>query len=42
MGDIFGDLAANPDYVAAFSTALNSLWAYGTAETLTRYLGNRL
>jgi mannitol 2-dehydrogenase len=38
MGDIFGELARNPTYVEAFSAALNSLWAVGTAETLTRYL----
>jgi mannitol 2-dehydrogenase len=42
MGDIFGDLAGNSTYVAAFSTALKSLWTDGTAGTLTRYLGNNL
>ena len=42
MGDIFGDLASNPAYVTAFSTALTSLWTVGTARTLTRYLGDSL
>ena len=42
MGDIFGDLAKNPVYVAAFSKALGSLWTNGTRETLTRYLAGTL
>jgi mannitol 2-dehydrogenase len=42
MTDIFGDLAGNPAYVAAFSSGLETLWSAGTAETLTRYLGGRL
>jgi mannitol 2-dehydrogenase len=42
MRDIFGALAEEPAYVAAFSTALRSLWAAGTRETLTKYLEGRL
>jgi len=42
MTDIFGPIAADPRYVAAFSTALRSLHAVGTRETLTRYLAGTL
>lgn len=42
MGDIFGPLATDPTYVAAFTTALTSLWARGTKATLDAYLGNAL
>ncbi|GGF26884.1 mannitol 2-dehydrogenase [Youhaiella tibetensis] len=42
MGDIFGPLARNPAYVAAFSHALTTLWEVGTRETLIRYLEDRL
>ena len=42
MGDIFGELGQNADYVAAFSAGLTSLWAEGTPATLTRYLEGRL
>ena len=42
MSDIFGPLATNPIYVEAFTTALASLWARGTRETLTRYLRGSL
>jgi mannitol 2-dehydrogenase len=42
MTDIFGDLATNPAYVAAFTHALSTLWQVGTRETLERYLGGRL
>jgi mannitol 2-dehydrogenase len=42
MGDIFGDLAANAAYVAAFSHALQTLWAIGTKATLEAYLGGTL
>jgi len=42
MGDIFGPLAQDPAYVAAFTHALRTLWAVGTRETLTRYLEGRL
>ncbi|KQW76015.1 mannitol dehydrogenase [Devosia sp. Root413D1] len=38
MGDIFGPLASNPTYVAAFTTALSSLWSRGTKATLEAYL----
>jgi mannitol 2-dehydrogenase len=38
LTDIFGELAQNATYVAAFSTALKSLWANGTKATLTAYL----
>ena len=38
MGDIFGDLADNPAYVAAFSGALGSLWTKGVRATLADYL----
>lgn len=41
MGDIFGALAQDPVYVAAFSTALAALWADGVRATLGRYLGAR-
>lgn len=41
MGDIFGELAKSPAYVAAFTRALDTLWAVGTRETLTRYLADR-
>jgi len=42
MGDIFGDLAANPAYVAAFSHALETIWSIGTKSTLEAYLAGRL
>jgi mannitol 2-dehydrogenase len=42
MSDIFGPLASDPSYVEAFTTALASLWALGTRETLTRYLHGSL
>src|SRR5271165_920045 len=38
MRDIFGELADNPAYVAAFSTALGSLWTKGVRATLGDYL----
>jgi mannitol 2-dehydrogenase len=38
MRDIFGDLSNEPSYVEAFTTALTSIWAVGTRETLIRYL----
>jgi len=41
MGDIFGDLAQNPTYVAAFTAALSNLWSEGTPATLMRYLEGR-
>ncbi len=42
MTDIFGDLASNPVYVAAFTHALSTLWQVGTRETLKRYLAGTL
>ena len=41
MGDIFGELATDPAYVDAFSSALRRLWAEGTAATLERYLAGQ-
>ncbi len=38
MRDIFGDLAQNPAYVSAFSSALTSLWGQGVRATLAEYL----
>jgi mannitol 2-dehydrogenase len=42
MTDIFGDLAHNPAYVEAFTTALETIYAEGTKATLTRYLDGKL
>ena len=42
MTDIFGDLPRNPAYVAAFSHALQTIWAKGTKATLEAYLAGRL
>ncbi|WMT91860.1 mannitol dehydrogenase family protein [Pelagibacterium sp. H642] len=42
MKDIFGSVADNADYVAAFSHALGTIWEVGARETLTRYIENRL
>ena len=38
MGDIFGALAQDPAYVAAFSAALSALWTGGVRSTLGDYL----
>ena len=38
MGDIFGALAQEPAYVAAFSAALSALWTEGVRSTLGDYL----
>jgi mannitol 2-dehydrogenase len=38
MRDIFGAAAQNPAYVAAFSSALASLWRQGVRTTLANYL----
>jgi mannitol 2-dehydrogenase len=38
MRDIFGALADDPSYVAAFSEGLLSLWARGVRPTLGKYL----
>lgn len=42
MTDIFGDLATDPVYVAAFTHALSTLWKVGTRETLKHYLAGTL
>ena len=42
MTDIYGDLADNPAFIAAFSNALNTLWTIGTKATLERYLAGTL
>jgi mannitol 2-dehydrogenase len=42
MTDIFGSLAQNPAYVAAFSHALDTIWSIGTKATLEAYLAGRL
>lgn len=42
MTDIYGALATNPQFVAAFTKALNSLWEIGTKATLERYLTDKL
>ncbi len=41
MTDIFGALASEPAYVAAFSKALSSLWAKGVRSALDDYLQGR-
>jgi mannitol 2-dehydrogenase len=38
---IFGDLAANPSYVRAFSDTLSALWARGVRSTLADYLSGK-
>ncbi len=38
MRDIFGDVADSEVYVAAFSSALEKLWKFGTRTTLKQYL----
>ncbi len=42
MSDIYGDLAHNPTFTAAFSHALTTLWSIGTKATLERYLATAL
>jgi mannitol 2-dehydrogenase len=42
MTDIYGDLARQPSFVAAFSHALTTLWSIGTRATLERYLADSL
>lgn len=42
MEDIFGALASDPVYVAAFSAALKTIWEEGTAKTLEKYLAGEL
>lgn len=41
MADIYGDLAKAPDFIAAFTKALNVLWMQGTARTLEGYLADQ-
>lgn len=36
---IYGDLADNPEFVAAFTRALNAVWDKGTAAAIRAYLG---
>ena len=40
MRDIFGDLADDPTYVAAFSSALGPVDERASARTLADYLDN--
>jgi mannitol 2-dehydrogenase len=40
MGDIFGALAQDATYVAAFSRALSALWTNGVRATLDHYLAS--
>ncbi|MDB5587253.1 MAG: mannitol dehydrogenase family protein [Devosia sp.] len=42
MTDIYGELAGNATFVAAFDHALTTLWSVGTNATLERYLANSL
>ena len=42
MVDIYGDLARNATFIAAFSHALTTLWSIGTKATLERYLADSL
>ncbi|MEO6015340.1 MAG: mannitol dehydrogenase family protein [Devosia sp.] len=42
MSDIFGTLAHDSVYVAAFGNALTTLWSIGTRATLERYLAGEL
>lgn len=42
MTDIYGDLAQNQTFIAAFSHALTTLWDIGTEKTLQRYLAGQL
>ena len=36
--EIYGDLADNPAFVAAFTQTLNAVWQNGTAATIRAYL----
>lgn len=40
MGDIFGTLGIEENFVSAFSNALQSLWANGTRATLNAYIAS--
>jgi mannitol 2-dehydrogenase len=41
LRDIFGALAQQPAYVAAFSTALSRVWAHGVRSCLDDYMAGR-
>jgi len=41
LSDIFGKLAEDPTYVAAFSKALSALWTHGVRSTLANYLSDK-
>jgi len=38
LGDVYGVLATDPQFVSAFSQALTSLWKNGTSATVQHYL----
>ncbi|WP_444666238.1 mannitol dehydrogenase family protein [Cereibacter changlensis] len=38
--EVYGDLGGRPEVVAAFTTALNAIWAEGTEAVLRRYLAS--
>ncbi len=38
---VYGEIAQNEAFVAAFSAALSALWAEGTAAVLTKYLADQ-
>lgn len=40
MRDIYGDVADNPRFRAAFASALKDLWSKGTAATVTAYINS--
>ncbi|PTE21650.1 mannitol dehydrogenase [Cereibacter changlensis JA139] len=40
MTEVYGDLGSRPEVVAAFTTALNAIWAEGTEAVLRRYLAS--
>ncbi|MGH1454874.1 MAG: mannitol dehydrogenase family protein [Paracoccaceae bacterium] len=42
MRDVYGELADNERFAAAFSNALNALWQEGTVSVLQRYLDETL
>ncbi|GAA4126886.1 mannitol dehydrogenase family protein [Aminobacter aganoensis] len=42
MEDIYGEVGKSAPFAAAFAHGLDALWALGTGETLTRYLGDSL
>ncbi|WP_417768385.1 mannitol dehydrogenase family protein [Stappia sp.] len=41
MASVFGDLAADPSFSAAFAKALAALWRDGVRETIAAYVGAR-